>query len=294
MSFEGGSLLDSPLDDDFYDDKNDNEYHDVSSSNRSISNSPLKIWHHQFLKIDFRIVNNERMVQKSILFLRYITLELCIAIQYTEIVIPLNQVRKFQLASNRNIYLELKTDFVRYYYNNPKGLIGTRIPISKDPTNVTEGENIFVFTPADRVDINTLKFFEEGVRQLIIHQIQHQHKLNEQIVQVSEINSLIYIGDEKDQIESFNSNITGDSKEAILLTCNFINKKHSLRVSKESSFNDVLTTIRDRYQVNINPNIITYRNQVNDKINLIEEEDWNAAKWEYEMTKANKIDLYFF
>ncbi|CAB4393643.1 hypothetical protein RhiirA5_497593 [Rhizophagus irregularis] len=294
MSFEGGSLLDSPLNDDFYDDKNENEYHDVSSSNRSISNSSLKTWHHQFLKIDFRIINNEKMSQKSVLVLRYITLELCITIHYTEIIIPLNQVRKFQLASNRNIYLELKKDFVRYYYNNPKGLIGTRIPISNDPTNVTEGENIFVFTPSEWVDINTLRFFEEGVRQLIIHQIQNQPKLNEQIVQVSEINSLIYIGDEKDQIESFNSIISGDGKEVILLTCNFINKKHSLRVSKESSFNDILSTIRDRYQVNINPNIITYKNQVNDKINLIDDEDWNSAKWEFEMTKANKIDLYFF
>jgi hypothetical protein len=54
------------------------------------------------------------MNQKSILFLRYITLELCINIHDTEIIIPLDQVRKFQLASNRNIYLELKTDFVRY------------------------------------------------------------------------------------------------------------------------------------------------------------------------------------
>jgi hypothetical protein len=50
-------------------------------------------------------------------------------------------------------------------------LIGTRLLISNDPTHVTEGENIFVFTPADWVDINTLKFFEEGVRQLIIHQV---------------------------------------------------------------------------------------------------------------------------
>jgi hypothetical protein len=50
-------------------------------------------------------------------------------------------------------------------------LIGTRIPISNDPTNVTEGENIFVFTPSEWVDINTLRFFEEGVRQLIIHQV---------------------------------------------------------------------------------------------------------------------------
>lgn len=94
--------------------KKENEYHDVSSSNRSISNSSLKTWHHQFLKIDFRIINNEKMSQKSVLVLRYITLELCITIHYTEIIIPLNQVRKFQLASNRNIYLELKKDFVRY------------------------------------------------------------------------------------------------------------------------------------------------------------------------------------
>jgi len=184
-------------------------------------------------------------------------------------------------------------DFTRHYYHNPKGLFGTRIPIQKEPTNIIEGVNIFVFTPAEWVDINTLKFFDEGVKQLIKHQLQNQSKLNEPTVQVSEINSLIYIGDEKDQIKSFNSNIPGDG-EGIQMICNFVNKKYSFRVSKESSFDDILTTIRDRYQFNINPNIVTYKNQVNDKINLIDEEDWNAAKWEIEMAKVKKIELYFY
>jgi hypothetical protein len=78
------------------------------------------------------------------------------------------------------------------------------------------------------------------------------------------------------------------------MICFFLNKKHSLRVSKESSFKDILTTIQDRYQVNINPNIVTYKNQANDMISLIDEEDWNAAKWEIEMAKVRKIELYFY
>ncbi|RIA80816.1 hypothetical protein C1645_791801 [Glomus cerebriforme] len=295
MSLGGVSLLDSPLDlDDFSGDKNENEYHDVSSSNRSISNSSLKTWHHQFLKVDFKIINNERMFQKSTLYLRYITLELCVALHYTEIVIPLNQVQKFHLARNREIYLELKSDFTRHYYHNPKGSFGTRIPIQKDPTNKFEQTNIFVFTPAEWVDINTLKFFEEGVNQLIKHQIQNQSNLNEPTVQYSEINSLIYIGDEKDQIESFNSNISGDDNESIHIICNFITKKYLLHVSKELSFNDILSMIQKRYRVVINLNTVTYKNQVDDKINLIDNEDWNAAKWEIEMARVPNINLYFY
>jgi len=52
--------------------------------------------------------------------------------------------------------------------------------------------------------------------------------------------------------------------------------------------------IQDRYQVSINPNIVTYKNQVEDMISLFDEEDWNAAKWEMNMTRVKKIELYFY
>lgn len=71
-------------------------------------------------------------------------------------------------------------------------------------------------------------------------------------------------------------------------------KKPTLRVPKEVPFIDILSTIQDRCQVYINPNMVTYKNQADDIISLIDEEDWYAAKWEIEMANIKKIELYFF
>ena len=77
----------------------------------------------QFSKIDFKIIvmapSDERIIQKNTLYLRYITLELCVSLNIEntkyDVVIPLDQVQKFHLlTSKREICLELKKDFTRY------------------------------------------------------------------------------------------------------------------------------------------------------------------------------------
>ena len=67
--------------------------------------------------------SNERIIQKNSLYLRYITLELCVSLNIEkmkyEIVIPLDQVQKFYLPTSKcEICLELKKDFTRYVSEN--------------------------------------------------------------------------------------------------------------------------------------------------------------------------------
>ncbi|CAI2176556.1 8013_t:CDS:2 [Funneliformis geosporum] len=216
-----------------------------------------------------------------------INYELSISLNYSrfEVLIPLNQVIKFHLSQNQTVQLELKKNFTRYYYRNYRG---THVSIQEDPTNGKfKDANFFIFVPADWVDINTLKFFVEGVNELLTHKV----KPNSNNHRFSDINSLVYIGDEKDQIKSF-QNLCNDDE--LQMRCNFLSGSRILRVSKETPFQEILTMVRERFKVDIDPNVITYKNQTKDMINLLDEEDWNAAKWEMNMTKIQMIDLYFF
>lgn len=255
-------------------------------------------WHHQFLKIDFKKVemkpNNEKIYsdsqnknQKQSLFLKFISLELSISLNYSrfEVLIPLNQVLKFYLTQNQNVHLELKKNFTRYYYRTDRG---THVSMQADPTNGKfQDAHSFIFIPADWVDINTLKFFVEGVNELLTHKV-HSNSNNHRF---SDINSLVYIGDEKDQIKSF-QNLCNENE--LQLRCNFLSGSRILRVLKETPFQEVLKMIRECFNVVIDPNVITYKNQTKDMINILDEEDWNAAKWELKMAKLQTIDLYFF
>ncbi|CAG8547133.1 28188_t:CDS:2, partial [Racocetra persica] len=49
----------------------------------------------------------------------------------------------------------------------------------------------------------------------------------------------------------------------------------------------------DNDEVDINPNRVTYKNLSNDTITLIDEEDWNAVKWEAKRSQNYHISMFF-
>ena len=79
------------------------------------------------------------------------------------------------------------------------------------------------------------------------------------------------------------------------ITCNFITRRHILQKPINITFDELLTNIKNRYYGQINLNSITYKNNINDDIiTLIDEEDWKAAKWDAAETKTNKISIFFY
>ncbi|CAG8788099.1 24144_t:CDS:2, partial [Gigaspora rosea] len=88
------------------------------------------------------------------------------------------------------------------------------------------------------------------------------------------------------------SNKTSDNEE-LQITCNFLSKKFIMNVEIETKFKDILARIHERYKVDINPNRVAYKNLSNDMITLIDEEDWNAVKWEARRSQVYHISMFF-
>ncbi|CAG8443819.1 9198_t:CDS:2 [Diversispora eburnea] len=77
------------------------------------------------------------------------------------------------------------------------------------------------------------------------------------------------------------------------IICTFLTHIYALRVSENITFKEILQNVQMNYGIVINPNRITYENQVNDMITLIDEEDWRSAVWEAKRAKNFMIRMFF-
>ncbi|CAG8681167.1 2245_t:CDS:2 [Acaulospora morrowiae] len=259
------------------------------ASEKNFDPSQQQFWHQQFLKVDLsklEIIESGKLLLVAVypklsLVLRFITNELCISLNNAteEIVIPLNQVTKFKVSPNKDITVEFKKNFDRYYFRYQQGPLNQREQISFDPSNgKLDGAQTLIFMPANWVDKNTIIFFGEGIRRLRFD----QHKVNSLEKRESGIGSNI-LGKEYGK---------DDGKE-LYITCSFLTKTFALQVRDSITFQEILSDVQMRYKIEVNPHRITYKNQVNDIITLIDEEDWQAAKWEAKRAKSYTICMYF-
>ncbi|CAG8571305.1 2254_t:CDS:2 [Acaulospora morrowiae] len=252
---------------DGYDNNEDWSFANEKNFAQSIPLDPSQqqFWHQQFLKVDLNkleIIENGNLLLVTIypklsLVLRFITNELCISLNNAteEVVIPLNQITKF------------------------KGPLNQREQISFDPSGgKLDGAQTIIFMPANWVDKNTIVFFGEGIRRLRFDQL----RMNNFEKRESGIGS-----------NSLGKEYGKDDGKELYITCSFLTKTFALQVSDSISFQEILNDIQMRYKIEVNPNRITYKNQVNDIITLIDEEDWQAAKWEAKRAKSFTICMYF-
>ncbi|CAG8649343.1 7273_t:CDS:2, partial [Dentiscutata heterogama] len=254
-----GEETDSHSSSDFGDLEFNSEVSYESTRSSSSDTSQSYFWHQQFIKIDLKKINliNGRQIFSDIpklsLILRFITNELCITSNVTlnEIVIPLNQLKKLKISQEREILVDFRKNFERFNYNYPQGLLNLRIHLPFDPAGGDLNDvTSLLFVPADWVDNNTLIFFGEGIKKLLVTQVNENNfkKLDN------------------------SGNKTSDNE--LQITCNFLSKKFIINVAMETKFKDILAC--SGYKVDINPNRVTYKNLSNDTITLIDEEDWNA------------------
>ncbi|CAG8787116.1 17951_t:CDS:2 [Cetraspora pellucida] len=271
-----GEEADSHNSSDFGDLEFNSEVSYESARSSSSDTSQTHFWHQQFIKIDLKRINltNGKQilsnVQKLSLTLRFITNELCITSNATmnEIVIPLNQLKKLKYRKKGKYLLILKRILKDFY---PQGLLNYRTQLPSDPAGgELNGIESLLFVPADWVDNNTLIFFGEGVKKLWFTQVNENNltKLDNGI------------------------NNTSDN-DKLQITCNFLSKKYIINVAIETKFKDILKCIHERYKVDINPSRVTYKNLSNDMITLIDDEDWNAVKWEAKISQNYNISMFF-
>ncbi|RIB19728.1 hypothetical protein C2G38_2244980 [Gigaspora rosea] len=274
-----GEETDSHSSSDFGDLEFNSEVSYESTRSSSSDTSQSHFWHQQFLKIDLKkinLINGKQIfsdIPKLSLILRFITNELCITSNVTlnEIVIPLNQLKKIKISQEREIIIDFKKNFERINYNYPQGLLNLRIHLPFDPARGDLNDvTSLLFVPADWVDNNTLIFFGEGVKKLWLTQVNENNLKN---------------------LDN-SSNKTSDNEE-LQITCNFLSKKFIMNVEIETKFKDILARIHERYKVDINPNRVAYKNLSNDMITLIDEEDWNAVKWEARRSQVYHISMFF-
>ncbi|CAG8627255.1 9858_t:CDS:2, partial [Acaulospora colombiana] len=245
-------------------------------------------WHQQFIKIDLCKLeikeNGSRILaanyQKLSLVLRFITSEICISLNNAieEVVIPLDQIMKFRVSNDRDITVEFKKNFEKFYFRYQQGPLNQREQISLDPSRgKLDGAQTILFVPAEWVDNNTLIFFGEGIKRL---RFDPQNKIKE-------------LGINNNFSQNENDSYRAPNEKELHVTCSFLTKTYALQVPDDITFEEILNNVQTRYKVEVNPNRVTYKNQVNEIITLIDEEDWEAAKWEAKKAKSYYIYMYF-
>ena len=82
-------------------------------------------------------------------------------------------------------------------------------------------------------------------------------------------------------------------KAQLSITLAFLVRNYSIIIPYETSLKDLINTIEQRYNVKVNHSNFYFKNAVNDRINIVDEEDWFVARFEAKEVMNNKLVLYF-
>ena len=82
-------------------------------------------------------------------------------------------------------------------------------------------------------------------------------------------------------------------KSKLYITFAFLVRSYAIVIPYETSLKDLINTIEQRYNVKVNRNTFYFKNAVNDRISIMDEEDWLVARFEAKEAMNNKLVLYF-
>ncbi|PKK63782.1 hypothetical protein RhiirC2_854799 [Rhizophagus irregularis] len=93
--------------------------------------------------------------------------------------------------------------------------------------------------------------------------------------------------------ENENSNTSFITEAQLYITFAFLIQNYVIVIPYETSLKDLINTIEQRYNVKVDHSNLYFKNAVNDRINIVDEEDWLVARFEAKEIMNNKIILYF-
>ncbi|CAI2188909.1 3200_t:CDS:2 [Funneliformis geosporum] len=77
------------------------------------------------------------------------------------------------------------------------------------------------------------------------------------------------------------------------ITCAFLTRCYTMVIPYETSLKDLINIIEQQHNIKVNINNLYFKNGADDRINLVDEEDWIVARLEAKEVMNNKIVLYF-
>ncbi|CAG8542665.1 1242_t:CDS:2 [Diversispora eburnea] len=98
---------------------------------------------------------------------------------------------------------------------------------------------------------------------------------------------------ETDGMSEFSDVTPPDNDELIHVTCSFLTRKYAMLIPHDRTLKDLINEIEQTRNTKISLNRLFYKNQVNDKIDIVDDDDWKIAKKEARISKINMITLLF-
>ncbi|GBC08142.1 hypothetical protein RclHR1_07920017 [Rhizophagus clarus] len=125
----------------------------------------------------------------------------------------------------------------------------------------------------------------------IMNLARNKFEIKEPISVSKIINRNEALSDKRYENENLNTSFITEAQLSI--TFAFLIQNYVIVIPYETSLKDLINTIEQRYNVKVNHSNLYFKNAVNDRISIVDEEDWLIARFEAKEVMNNKIVLYF-
>ncbi|KAG9293117.1 hypothetical protein G9A89_016479 [Geosiphon pyriformis] len=272
---------------------------------------PLSSLQHQFIRFNVETVEIQSIPtlfsstneKKMVLSFRFANNDCQWALTTgDDIIIPLPSIMGFKINQHKKIQIRIANGVkLKCRKHNPSGLSTNPCPVEVSLQNVTS----LLFTPCDNVEDNTLVLLGIGMKTIRFADKNQTEKKSASKAQSASVDvTRTTLNANSTNLKTENQTNTETNNELLVsqrplgpqmnITCTFMIKKINFLVPKTVKYNELLATIEQKSKIELDPNRVSFINAIGQKVTLTDEEDWKVCKWEFDMEKMLKLEIYLF